>query len=455
MSATDPITPAPRRFSIPRPLWLGLADGGGSLIWRSLSFRRLAYRFVAEIAFVCCYVSVWAVIPAAAEEPAPSRSLYHADPEHLWNRLHEALFVREGPDGRPYGQDRLEPLLWAKSKYLLEERSHERAMALLGEFLKNKGEQLIDDPLKRAVLQRDLWLVFNWLEGLHRDFAEPKLTVEAARAAHERLRGPLAAVIRRLALSPPEIRDLPDNYAAAVASGQFAKSFDLEKPDQTFLPIELFSADGPWVCVGRADGRTAPQHLREENPFTNSVFLVFVRLPAGRVAVADYLKHRPPFPPGTELALVRRAMLIDTSHRIVPSSLTESVQIRTIRGGEVPSEFRLSRSQLFAGRGGGLRSSGNNDRDFKTGFLAHMWDEFEYRPSGRVFPDSSLQPMKRCSVCHTARFPEFQSGQGGMKGQDRPPYPLSEMPISEVADAAIKWREAQPNWKTLRKLLVE
>ena len=30
--------------------------------------------------------------------------MYHADPEH-WNRLHEALFVRVGPQGQAYGQD--------------------------------------------------------------------------------------------------------------------------------------------------------------------------------------------------------------------------------------------------------------------------------------------------------------------------------------------------------------
>ena len=422
---------------------------------RSLKLSRRNPCCVAEATVICVVALIGAASWAADDSPPQSRSHYHTDPDHLWNRLHEAMFVRVGPDGRAYGQDRLEPLLWANSKYLLEDRSHERVMALLEEFLKNKGEKLIDDPLKRAVLQRDLWLVFNWLEGLHRGFAEPIPTVEVAPAAQERMRGPLAAVIGRLALSPQEIRDLPNNYAAAIASGQFAKSFDLEKHDQPYLPPDLFAANGPWVSVGRTDGRTAPQHLREENPFTNSVFFVFLRLPAGRAAVAEYLKDRPPFPKGTKLALVRRAMLIDTSHRVVPSNLTESVQIRVIRDGEVPFEFRLSRSQLFADRAGGLRPSGDDERDFKTGFLAHMWDEFEYRPSGRTFSDASLQPMKRCSVCHTARFPEFQSGQGGMRGQELPPYPLSEMPISEVAAAAIKWREAQPNWTALRKLLAK
>ena len=127
--------------------------------------------------------------PDAAEVPA----LFHADPQHLWNRLHAALFVRVGADGRTYGQDRLEPLLWAESKHLLEERSNSHAAALLSEFLDTNGVKLIDDPLKRAILQRDLW--------------------------------------------------------------------------------------------------SAPQHLRNENPFVNSIFLVFLRLPDGRAATEDDLKR--------------------------------------------------------------------------------------------------------------------------------------------------------------------
>ena len=95
----------------------------------SLSFRRFASCVMAGTAVVCAFVAVEPVSQAADEKLFTSHTLYHADPEHLWNRLHEALFVRVGPDGRVYGQDRLEPLLWAKSKHLLEERSNRQATA--------------------------------------------------------------------------------------------------------------------------------------------------------------------------------------------------------------------------------------------------------------------------------------------------------------------------------------
>src|SRR5262245_63866655 len=97
----------------------------------SHGFRLFAFCLAAGAAVVCLCVSVGPA--SAAEDSSAGGAVYHADPQHLWNRLHEALFIRVGPDGRSYGQDRLEPLLWPESRHLLEERSHKRAVALLEE----------------------------------------------------------------------------------------------------------------------------------------------------------------------------------------------------------------------------------------------------------------------------------------------------------------------------------
>jgi hypothetical protein len=429
---------------------------------RSHVSRLFASLVVAGVAVVWSFAPLGPAAPP--KEKASERSVYDADPEHLWNRLHEALFIRVGPDGRTYGQDRLEPLLWAHSKHLLEERSHKRAAAVLEEFLKDKGEKRIDDPLKRALLQRDLWLVFNWLEGDHDDFKEPALKPEEARTAKERLRRPLAAIIDRLALTSDQLKKLPDNYAAAVASGKFPKKYNTEHPDQPYLPSDLFEADGPWVCVGRTDGITAPEHLHEgrDHRFNNSVFLVFLRLPAGRAATVGYLKRLrsfgptdpklPQLPEGTRFALVRRALLIDTSHRVVPTPLTESVQLRVDR--KSFHEFRLSRSALFAGRAGGLHPLGPDEGDFKTGFDAHPMDEFELRQGEDSFRSRQFPVRGTCIACHGERFPDFRAGIA-QEGDQLHPFPVSEMPNSKVAGAAVKWKEGQPSWTALRKLLAE
>jgi hypothetical protein len=480
-------------------------------MYHSHALRLFALRLAAGVAQISFFASLGPAESAA--QTASKRSMYHADPEHLWNRLHEALFVRVGPDGRTYGQDRLEPLLWGGSKHLLEDPSRTRAVALLEEFLKNNGEKPIDDPLKRTVLQRDLWLVFNWLEGDHYNFYEPELKPEEVRAARDRLRRPLAAVIARLALTPDQIKKLPDNYRGAVASGYFPKRFNPAYPGQPYLPPDLFAAEGPWVCVGRPDGPIAPEHLRDNgtNVFTNSAILVFLRLPAGRAATLDYLKrlrtfnqplrveakeptigmkylpnpNLPLLPVDTEVALVRRALLIASPNIPAASPLTESVQLRVYR--EVPQittqslrtaldggraqtwqtfhEFRLSRSELFAGRAGGLRPVSPDERDFRTPFFLWYRDEFEnpeYRgthPPGRSFLEASQSPIKEdCVACHSlpgiASFNSYFNYRGNLVDATvARPFSLSEMSESEVAGAAVKWKESRPNWTALRKLL--
>ncbi len=449
-----------------------------------------------------------------------AQPIYDADPQHLWNRLHAALFLRVGPDGHVYGQDRLEPLLWPQSMHLLEEQSHDRVVAVLKEFLDKSGERLVEDATKKAVLQRDLWLVFNWLEGPHLGFAKNSFTAKETQAAQQRIRPLLARAINRLALTAKEIQNLPENYRAAVASQDFAHEFDPKFPKKPYLPSSLFSADGPWVCVGRTNGPTAPQHLREDqvNQYTNSVFFVFLRLPEGRAATSNYLKRLalfdqplvvqnpkkskrrlypfvpnpslPQFPTGTEIALVRKAMLIDTSHNIVLSPLTESVQLRVVYGDvsalskqvrENPSrffgdnkewieswqsfqEFRLSRTQLFTHKSGGLSSVGFEEHDFKTGFRAHPWDEFERPlPTDQPFLKRA-QPQTitgLCFACH--RLPgvySFNSYKTDLEyvmrrkdGDKERPLALSEMAISNVSEAAIGWKKSRPNWKSLLTLL--
>jgi hypothetical protein len=478
-------------------------------------FRLIAFCLLAGVALVCFCAAPG---PAGFQaRTAPERPLYHADPEHLWNRLHEALFVRVGPDGRTYGGDRLEPLLWRGSRHLLVGPSHRRALAILEEFLKDQGEKRFVDPLKRAVLQRDLWLVFQWLEGDH--WIHDSLKPEVVRAARDRLCRPLAAVIGRLALTPEQMQKLPDSYAAAIASGEFAKRFDPERPDQTYLPADLVAADGPWVCVGRTDGPIAPEHLSDSgtNPFTSSAFLLFLRLPAGRVATLDYLNQLrafnhplrvgtkkaeypvgkylpnpklPLLPAATEVALLRRALLISSRNTLVATALTESVQLRRYR--EVPEmteetlraaldndtrtngrtrswqhfqELQLSRARLFAGRAGGLRAVGPEERDFPTPFSLTYHDALEdhdHDPPERPFSERAQLPVQAgCFLCHSlpgvASFNSYFNSRAHLNDRDTAarPFSLAEMPIAEVTGAAVKWQEGRPSWAALRKLLAE
>ena len=180
--------------------------------------------------------------PAPPAVPVPV-TIYDPDPQHLWNRLHRALWVRTGPDGKEYGHDRLDPLLWPETRRLVEGQSHDQAIAVLDEFLAKQGERLAPDPLKRAILQRDLWAVFDWT-------AEPGATTREAQGGRRppprrALQLRLARCIQRLALTAEQIKGLPDNYAAAVASRAFAENYDPDHPERPFLPPIFFREMAP------------------------------------------------------------------------------------------------------------------------------------------------------------------------------------------------------------------
>jgi hypothetical protein len=311
-------------------------------------------------------------VPTPAVQRAsgePHRELYDPNPDHIWNRLYRALFTRVARDGREYGYDELDPLLWSETKYLLSGPSNQLAIKLLDEFLKTDAERLIKDPLKRAILQRDLWAVFDW-STLHSDEQTPEKRA---------LQIKLAQVIRRTALSKQQIESLPNSYIEAVAAKSFADQYDPSKPEVPFIPPDLFQKGGPWVALSKFGGDAiALGHVFGLSG--RSAFRVFIRLPGGREATLAYIKKletfpkqwlaaldsrdpervvpnpaTPQFPPGTQLALVRQMMLIDDQANLRPTRLTEDVQIRVHRaipttipeGVDLDSNESLSAMNVF------------------------------------------------------------------------------------------------------------
>ena len=436
-----------------------------------------------------------AALALAAVPSSQTARLYDDNPAHLWNRLHAALFVRVASDGREYGGDRVDPLLWVGSTYLLEGAAHDQGVRLLNEFVDAHAEQFIHDPLKRAILQRDLWTLFDWLNGDHTPYQRPDLTPEVIRQSTDELRAPLATVISRLALTPEEIRALPDNYASATRA--------------TMLPPDLLASDGRWVSVGRPDGPVAVAHVRDSGPGKNSVFLVLIRLPGARSDTLRYLEalrsfsgplwrhdetlpagmqdypnpQLPRLPVGTRVALVRRALLIDSAGRITATRLTEQVQLRAYqmispmtarefadaqrvdesmfeRAGQLFEEFSLSRAALFGGRMGGLLQLAALNRFFIT-FSSQGVDVFDVRRTDQ--PNAPMElgwdPARAkfiCKDCHAPpgvysfnSFMPFRLVRAGGGQAAR----LAEISLAEAERTAIAWKEQRADWVTLQSLL--
>ena len=366
-----------------------------------------------------------------------SVNLYDPNPAHLWNRLHSVLFIREDLPDTARLPDALDPPLWLNSKYLLEKPSHERVLRILDEFLQSHGEKLIQDPVKRAILTRDLWAVFDWsVEREAERPGEPEYQKEK-----RELQVRLAEILRRLSLTSAEIRSLPSNYALAVASGQFAKEYDPAHRDRPFLPPDLFEPNSSWVEIYSEAGEFGSSQIAESHAqaFSRSTFFVFMHLPAGRKATFEYIRslwdfpqpwlsrpddprheqvivnpHLPQFPAGTQFALVRQLILFDNQGTLLGTPITESVQIRAYRSlpavseeslhneasaladsGQDFFEIRLSRPQLFSNSAGGLRATAPKEKEFA---IFNSFGADKIAPSIRL--DRYTPILEQCAVCH-------------------------------------------------------
>jgi hypothetical protein len=368
-------------------------------------------------------------------------SIYHLDPQHLWNRLFRQFFRRTTDDGREYGWNSLDPLLWPATTHLLESTSYEETIQLLDEFLITNGEDLITDPLKRALFQRDLWAVFDWLNLQTDDHAEQR------QALQERI----ARMMKKLALTEQEILSLPDNYFAALASGAFPPGFQDEAPDTAFLPPGLSEPNSEWLCVGREGGPMAMTHTQGFPFFGRSAFLVFMRVPGGQQAVLPFLQElntelSPRLPTSLEVALVRRTILIDQRGEMVFSPIVESIQIRHFQPLQRFYNFSLNRTLLFAGVSGGLEPLDKEILLFFShgdGFVAGHIEEVE-------IPDI-------CKACHI----DEGLGIGGVTSilsYSRARFPLPEQPTliatAPEHDSAtvIAWKMQQGSWQRLQTL---
>ena len=91
---------------------------------------------------------------------------------------------------------------------------------VLDEFIAKRGDKLIADPAKRALLPRDLWVLFDAV-------APPRAALRDEMPHRVELTQRLAKILPRLALTADQIKKLPDNFAEAVAAKKFPDWFDV------------------------------------------------------------------------------------------------------------------------------------------------------------------------------------------------------------------------------------
>ena len=415
-----------------------------------------------------------------APSGAADNAIFDPDPSHPWNRLWEMFYGVPELPGHRFGPEELDFPLGPDMERLLSRPRHGEAIALLDSFIEKDQARLFTGLLQRAVLQRDLWAVFDWA-------ANPADDHQTERRA---LQHRLAKIIQRLVLSAEEIRALPDNYKAAVNSSGFPATCDKSRRNAPFLPPDLLAADGPWVLL--TDSHTRPT-ARRHVEFTEgrSVFTVYLNLPGGRQSTLGYLKKlmsfpepwiwepnyptfpyaRPPvalnpalpqFPQGTMVALLRQAILIDNQGNLVPARLTESLQIRVYRldpkedklsnpPNQDVFELRLRRKDVFAGRAGGLRVVETDEEDFSN--LMALFGE------GGRYPKSSLRPsapVAACSSCHSGVniFSVMTYTRAAGPATRRTPW-LEAGRLDWEAKQTIQWKQQHFSWGLLRGIGIQ
>ena len=334
-----------------------------------------------------------------------------ADP---YTALYDVIMDRQWPDGDAVDQDSPTPLLWTDSRYLLREPAHSRFMKALSEFERLDAAQLnAYSPLNRALLQRQLWVVFDWSASRRVLRSEP---------AVQELQLRIARLLKRLALSESEIQALPDSLS------------DLQPKDSVgadglapTLPVRLDDPSGEWVCLRRVrDGLIAPAHSRSSE--WRSAFLVYVRVPGGRPETIGYLnklsefretvvqgpRHlelnpkTPQFPVGTQFALIERPLLISDRGELVMSPLCFRVQLRSYVNVSQPfilgfsekptqlvAEYVLRPRQLMNGKRG-LERLKAGQTHYATFFTNDPFEKADRPNENRTF-----KALKSCMVCHS------------------------------------------------------
>ena len=380
--------------------------------------------------------------------------------------LRDALFTRTSADGVVYGRDEPDVLIWDWSLHLRSEPSLSKALAALDEFNARHLAKKIKDPVRRVILQRDLWRLFDWtLRDAQPAGADPR--------APEALRPRLAAAMQQLALDEKEISRLPHNLNSM---GAFAGIAD--------FPRGLLDDSGAWIMLG-ADGDegAAPQHMKSFDG--HSAFLVVLRLPGGRAATLDYLqalrdgipavttdaiRDHPElgFPADTVWALVRVLNVIDVAGSIRTTQVVESVQLRRYKvvlpPSEPPSlanvtrqvqdtnELQLDRANLPA-----LRAVRPNERQFhEPQFMGHGVDAFI--PQGTLLTSAEIDKVKEpvlraCLQCHgPPGLQSIRSFAGFFNALAKPANRPSR--FEREAAFSVKWKEQQKDWQALRELWV-
>ncbi len=375
------------------------------------------------------FIMLITVLNSSSEEYAYTSAqddpqlVYSSDPNDTWNRIFYHLFTRtvsykltdDFPNGAPFlkledmgfpdglpvstrlferveiGDRAIEPFYpsFITSAGLHEALSDKHFFQLKQALTDALTDKRVRPPLHRALMQADIWAAHDRLAPINQ-FSRTQTTELDERASQ--LLPLMARLIKKLALTSEEVKNLPDNYALATKEHRLPNLFS---PYSEWIEVQ-------WILsrlhVDAMDFRRAARVFVKPNIQLRDKQRFLDRL---RDNLGD-LKEL------GAVAIVIQNLLIDSEGNITPTRLTHEVQARTFKrdvNGKIVktelSQYELSRKLLVTKpRTGGLILFAET----APMFLPAAGNDYGFA-TPQIDRQGETQPIlatlrRRCGACH-------------------------------------------------------
>lgn len=341
--------------------------------------------------------------------------IYSEQGDHPWDAVHKSFFVRTFTTGETYYHRLSFDVPWSGFRRLSTSDTEYHTLLNQLTAIDQLPRREMEDaaPVRRLIFYRDLWTIFEALKHM------------ASKERGEELRRRLVRIMKRLELTDGDIRQLPDTLAMIREKPTFPESPDLGHSEKPYLPTRLLSDNSDWISIStsKKSAMGAPGHTSSVNQ--RSLFSIHMHWPHGRKAGEEFIAANSKqsivtFPPGTELALMRRAVAANTHGKLKVTNVVESLQLLVTPPAEIKHDARfkfvLDRSEFLAGQPGLRALEINTPVDAYSFESAGQWGirqkedaDGETLVLGRGKGHVGIPSMHHCVACHGVQNTKFHA----------------------------------------------
>lgn len=393
-----------------------------------------------------------------------SEPIFDSQRVHAWDQARDIFYVRRFSTGEVfYDPHGFAPPYQQYFPFTFDATIHDKVLLLLESVEKLPPAQMEEQPaLRRLIFLRDLWAAFDGLHQLHNKWEkreDDKVALDKALARRDELRRRLARIMKRLELTEDEVREIPDAFQILSQSKLYPQAFDSSSESEPFFPTDLLDKEGPWVLYSSEQEPSAGGILHTNFVNQRSIFTLHLRTPDGREGGVKYLKEytrtdrRVLVPPGTTLALLRRAIVPTREGKLLVSPLVESLQLIVVTPPQDQRfKFTFDRKAFLAGQSG-LKPLGKEDpvdhSNFEAGALwPHPVEPRTYDTDGEMFVMTKYKTLEEipgslttCVKCHhDTTGNNIFGGSGPLKAYAQSDPDKADATVVQKKEASLEWK---------------